>query len=99
MFKVLKVDGPNIVTDKGCVCISGFQYADGGKTHSVSDEDSLEMRSLFLASPAMLKALTDIRDRAEALVQECGSAILDHKLKLATIFRVAADAINEVKGK
>jgi hypothetical protein len=56
MFKVLKVDGPNIVTDKGCIALVGFSYADGGKTHPVSHEDWLKMRDAFLAIPALLAA-------------------------------------------
>lgn len=56
MFKVLRVDGPNIMTDQGGICLAPFQYADGGKTQPVSTEVWHEMRSLFLAAPDLLEA-------------------------------------------
>jgi hypothetical protein len=56
MFKVLKVDGPNFVTDRGCVSLTPSQYADGGKSEPVSDGDWLRMRALFVNAPALLAA-------------------------------------------
>lgn len=62
MFKVLKIDGPHIVTDKGCVIIMPFQYADGGKTKPIDDDTLHVMRNLFLASPKMLSALRHVQE-------------------------------------
>jgi hypothetical protein len=56
VFKVIKVDGPNLVTDKGCVCLAPFQYADGGKSRPVGTEDWRAMRALFLGAPRLLEA-------------------------------------------
>lgn len=53
MFKVLKIDGPHIITDKGMVTLSTSQYADGGKTFPASEEDWLKMRDLFVAAPQL----------------------------------------------
>lgn len=55
MFEVLHVDGPNIVTDKGMVCLGGAQYADGGKTKPPSEADWVMMRALFMAAPELLE--------------------------------------------
>ena len=60
MFKVLKIDGPNIVTDKGGVCITAFAYADGGKTHAVSLEDWRMMRDLFVALPDLVRLVEEM---------------------------------------
>jgi hypothetical protein len=56
MFRVLKIDGPNIVTDKGGIQVVPFQYADGGKTQSVSQGDWQAMRDAFCALPDLLAA-------------------------------------------
>jgi len=61
MYEVLKIDGPNLVTDKGCVGLNPFQYADGGKSRPVSDKDWEMMRRMFIAAPAMLAALIEAR--------------------------------------
>ncbi len=60
MFKVLKVDGPHIITDKGMVTISSSQYADGGKTQPVSPETWLEMRDAFVAMPEIKAAMVKV---------------------------------------
>jgi hypothetical protein len=57
MFKVVTIDGPNIVTDLGGICLVPSCYADGGKTRPVSEEDAQKMRKLFCASPKLLAAL------------------------------------------
>jgi len=75
MFKVLRVDGPNIVTDKGCVSVSRFQYADGGKTHPVSAEDWRAMRDGFLALPDLLAALEDMVAGYEDTLSRYGHSV------------------------
>ncbi len=62
MFKVLKTDGPNLVTDLGCICITPFQYADGGKSQPVSSDDWKRMRDLFIAAPDLLEACKGVMD-------------------------------------
>ena len=86
MYRVLKIDGPNLVTDKGCVSIQGFQYADGGKTSSVTIEDWKMMRQMFIAAPALLAAhqrnvnldVDEIRDEGR-LVEVLRAIITDAK--------------------
>jgi hypothetical protein len=57
MFNILKVNGPNIVTDRGMVTLSPSQYADGGKTKPVSSETWAGMRSCVVHGPEMIAAL------------------------------------------
>jgi hypothetical protein len=77
VFKVLKVDGPNLVTDKGGICLAGFQYADGGKTRPVDDETWSRMRSLFIAAPGLLKALKDLLRETDQGTQLCHVGCVD----------------------
>jgi hypothetical protein len=69
MFKVLRVDGPNIVTDIGCVSLNPFQYADGGKTKPVSIEDWKKIVALFAASPDLLAACQEALSMYEVQLQ------------------------------
>lgn len=62
MFKVLKVDGPHILTDHGVVGIIKMSYADGGKTQPVDTEDWMRMRDLFIAAPDLLAACEAIME-------------------------------------
>ena len=57
MFQILKVDGPNILTNRGGVALVPFQYADSDEARPVGNEDWRRMRDLFLAGPEMLAAL------------------------------------------
>lgn len=60
MFKVLKIDGPHLVTDKGCIAVVPFQYAGGGKTGPVSLRDAERFRRLFAAAPELLASLREM---------------------------------------
>lgn len=75
MFQVLNVDGPNLTTDRGCIQIVPFQYADGGRSCPVSNEDWKAMRTLFIAAPDLLAACEKIL--AVARRHTDGSARLD----------------------
>lgn len=70
MFRVERIDGPNLTTDRGCIQIVPFQYADGGRTQPVSDEDWRKMRALFIAAPDLLAACKDALAHLAPFVQE-----------------------------
>jgi len=80
MYEVLRVDGPNLTTDKGGVCIVPFAYADGGKTKPVSLKDAQKMRALFIAAPQLLRALQDIIAALNAnpnlFIMRCASTLM-----------------------
>lgn len=72
MFKVLKVDGPNIMTDLGGVSIHSFSYADGGKSQPVSQDDWRKMRDLFLLLPQFMQLCDKYVRAAEMSQSSCG---------------------------
>jgi hypothetical protein len=76
MFTVQKIDGGNLVTDKGCASLAPFLYADVGKSKPVSRDDFLRMRALFVVAPALLQqlgAISDALDLGETVIIEPGS--------------------------
>jgi hypothetical protein len=75
-----RVDGANVVTDKGMVSLSPSQYADGGKTSPVTGADYQRMKAAFLASPMLLDAAYKVIDSWEsgdlaAAVRELSAAV------------------------
>jgi hypothetical protein len=60
LFKVLRVDGPNLTTDQGGVSIQSFSYADGGKSRPVDLQTWRNMRALFMAGPGLLAAAQEL---------------------------------------
>lgn len=75
-FKVLRRDGRNLVTDRGCVSVSPFSYADGGKTHPLSADDAAQLTNHVVALPYLVAALERLLDESPFVSDvdscECG---------------------------
>lgn len=55
IYKVLSIDGPNIVTDRGCVDIGTFAYADGGISKPADMDTWALIRSLVVYGPKLFR--------------------------------------------
>jgi hypothetical protein len=106
MFKVLKDDGPNILTDLGGICLQPMAYADGGNTTSASVDDWRRMKTLFIQSPRLLGACEELEaligvmfgEGEDAIIPETIRTPLGVDVKLAGIMRDLRSIVVAAKG-
>ena len=75
MVRVINVDGPNLTTDKGGVCISGFHYADKDGTTPVDRDTWRQMRDLFVTMPEILDAFDNVTASLETVMAHYGNSM------------------------
>jgi hypothetical protein len=73
-FEFVRIDGANLVTDRGMVSLSPAAYADGGKTTPAAGEDYAVLRRHFVASPVLADVLRRLLTAVLEVTEEQTSA-------------------------